>query len=229
MPVSIASITLDDHYSGFAIGNPNPKISWRFNETEIKNWHQTSYEIVITRKAKEEQYRANSDQSIHLPWPSSPLASREIADIRARVTGSDGSTSDWASVKVEAGLLKATDWVAEMITSSRIPNPDLPKPPTRFRKSFSYSLPNKTNTTQGKARLYATAYGIYQVELNGKRVGDQVLTPGWQSYEHHLNYQTYDISDLLMEGENVIGVDVGEGWYAGRLGRPGLRICGVVG
>jgi alpha-L-rhamnosidase len=60
------------------------------------------------------------------------------------------------------------------------------------------------------------------VEINGHVVGDQLLTPGWQSYHHRLYYQTYDVTTLLNPGENVIGVYIGEGWYAGRLGRPGV-------
>ena len=84
-----------------------------------------------------------------------------------------------------------------------------------MRKSFSY--------TAGTARLDATAHGLYEVEINGKRVGDHVLAPGWQSYKHHLNYQTYDVTEYLKQGENVIGAYIGEGRFAGRLGRPGMR------
>jgi alpha-L-rhamnosidase len=68
--------------------------------------------------------------------------------------------------------------------------------------------------------VYATAHGVYELELNGKRVGDHVLAPGWQSYSHHLNYQTYDVTSLIIPDEvNVLGAYVAEGWYAGRLVR----------
>jgi alpha-L-rhamnosidase len=70
--------------------------------------------------------------------------------------------------------------------------------------------------------LYATSHGIYQVEINGKVVGDELLAPGWQSYKHRLHYQTYDVTSYLVDGENVIGAYVAEGWFAGRLGRPGV-------
>jgi alpha-L-rhamnosidase len=64
---------------------------------------------------------------------------------------------------------------------------------------------------------------LYEATLNGKRIGDQVLAPGWQSYNHYLAYQIYDVTDLLVSGTNVLGAYVGEGWYATRLGRPGER------
>lgn len=71
-------------------------------------------------------------------------------------------------------------------------------------------------------RLYATSYGIYVAYLNGKRIGDQVLSPGWTSYKHNHRYQVYDISPLLVKGTNILSADVGEGWWAARLGRPAV-------
>jgi alpha-L-rhamnosidase len=70
----------------------------------------------------------------------------------------------------------------------------------------------------GRKRVYATALGVYEVRINGKRIGDHVLAPGWQSYNHRLHYQTSEIEDgVLQEGDNQVEVIVGEGWYAGRL------------
>jgi alpha-L-rhamnosidase len=72
------------------------------------------------------------------------------------------------------------------------------------------------------ARLYASAHGIYQVEINGRAIGNELLAPGWQSYQDRLHYQTYDVTPYLVNGDNVIGAYVAEGWFAGRLGRPGV-------
>ncbi|KAM0325872.1 hypothetical protein ACHAQA_007175 [Verticillium albo-atrum] len=132
---------------------------------------------------------------------------------RIRATGTEGSATDWATLTLETALLQRSDWHARLISGPAQPE-DAPKKPFRVRKVF---------TANGvKARLYATAFGIYQVEINGVVVGDDVLSPGWQSYHHRLHYQVFDVSHLLHEGENVIGAYVGEGWYAGRLGRPGV-------
>ena len=69
-----------------------------------------------------------------------------------------------------------------------------------------------------RARLYATAHGVYTATLNGRRVGDHVLAPGWTSYHHRLRYQTYDVTDLVREGDNELEVLLGNGWFRGRLG-----------
>lgn len=68
------------------------------------------------------------------------------------------------------------------------------------------------------ARLYATAHGIYQVSINGKKAGDQYYAPGWTNYNKRLQTQTYDITALLNKGENAIGVVLGDGWYRGKVG-----------
>jgi alpha-L-rhamnosidase len=71
------------------------------------------------------------------------------------------------------------------------------------------------------ARIYITAHGVYYFEINGRRVGDMRLTPGYTSYNTYLEYQTYDITDFLEPRENAIGIVVGDGWYCGKVGMPG--------
>jgi alpha-L-rhamnosidase len=73
------------------------------------------------------------------------------------------------------------------------------------------------------ARLYATAHGLYEVELNGQRVGTEVLTPGWTAYDKRLQVQVYDVGEQLAAGENAIGVTLGDGWFRGNLGFRGQR------
>ena len=62
------------------------------------------------------------------------------------------------------------------------------------------------------ATLRITALGLYVAEINGKRVGDARMTPGWTSYQHVLQFQEYDVSSLLQEGENVLSITVSGGW-----------------
>lgn len=216
MTVKLAQLTAEHHHDGFGIFNACPRLSWRFKATLVKGWQQASYELRVQRgsgNGKEEEYFVTSAESSLVPWPSAPLASRETATVMVRATGQDGSKTDWASLRLEAALLERSQWVANLISAPKQPR-NQPKRPFRLRKAFTYK--------GGDARLYATAHGIYQVEINGKVVGTQVLTPGWQSYHHQLNYQVYDITALLQPGENVIGAYIGEGWYASRLGRPGV-------
>src|SRR5690606_33306254 len=68
-----------------------------------------------------------------------------------------------------------------------------------------------------------TARGLYEACINGKRVGDAYLTPGWTSYSKRLQYQQYDVTSLLQQGNNAIGVTLGTGWYSGYLTWSGER------
>ncbi len=96
-----------------------------------------------------------------------------------------------------------------------------------LRKGFTIPAPIAS------ASLSVTALGLYECELNGRRVGDLVFTPGWTDYRFRLQYQTYDVASLLAEGENALGAILGEGWYSGHIGwlqrqnygdRPGLLV-----
>jgi alpha-L-rhamnosidase len=218
MSVRIAEVSIEHHESGFGIAKSQPRLSWRFAETDAKNWTQAAYEITIIRDGVEESYTAKSARSVLVPWPSRPLRSRESALIRVQAIGEDGTTTNWAEASLEVALLEPTDWSCSMI-SGPAQDPEAPKPPFRLRKMFS------AKSTKN-ARLYATAFGIYEVTINGHRVGDQLLTPGWTSYDHHLNYQTYDVGRYIKVGENEIIAHVGEGWYAGRLGKTNRNVWG---
>lgn len=68
------------------------------------------------------------------------------------------------------------------------------------------------------ARAYVTSLGLYEMEINGRRVGHQLFTPGWTSYSHRLQYQSYDVTDHLRQGQNAVGVTLGDGWYRGVIG-----------
>lgn len=96
-----------------------------------------------------------------------------------------------------------------------------PGPAVQLRLPFSLQKPIKS------ARLYVTALGIYEAELNGKRVGTDLLTPGWTDYNKRVQYQTYDVTSLLVPGANAIGAYLADGWYAGKIGFSGRSIYGL--
>lgn len=98
------------------------------------------------------------------------------------------------------------------IAADRATEVDAPKQPVLFRKGFSVGR----NVTS--ARLYITALGLYEAEINSKRVGDHVLAPGYQAYNYRHVYDTYDVTGLIQPGDNSIGVTVGEDWFSGRFG-----------
>ncbi|SEG92697.1 alpha-L-rhamnosidase [Thermomonospora echinospora] len=106
-------------------------------------------------------------------------------------------------------------WQAGFITSPLSGEPGGPAP--YFRREFT------SDGRPWRATLYVTALGIVEPYLNGTRVGDEVLAPGWTSYRHRLNVSRHDVTELIESGANVLGAIVGEGWAAGRLGWEGKR------
>ena len=78
-----------------------------------------------------------------------------------------------------------------------------------------------------RARVYASAQGVYELRLNGERVGDHELAPGWTDYRKRIQYQTYDVTDLVRAGGNAIGAELADGWFAGRIAMFGDRIYGA--
>jgi alpha-L-rhamnosidase len=230
MPVrQISSVTFEHHPTGFGIGYASPRVSWRFsaNGDDSKNWMQEAYEVQIGRQntTEAEVYHVQSSESVLVPWPSHALQSREAAWVKVRSHGvvkdeagrTTKESTEWSSqVAVEAALLEKGDWTAKLTTSTVVPSKSDPKPPTLFRKGFS--LPEHSGMISN-ARLRITAHGVYQAFINGHRVGDEEMAPGWTSYNHRLVYRTFDVTKyLLTDKPNVVGVEVAEGWFAGHIG-----------
>ncbi|WP_419994072.1 family 78 glycoside hydrolase catalytic domain [Streptomyces boninensis] len=190
------------------LGTGTPRLSWQVR-TDDPDWRQTAYEI---RLGDGPPVRVTSDEQVLIPWPFDPLPSRTRATVRVRAAAGDRWT-DWSPpATAETGLLRPADWSARFI-SPRTPGPSAPV----LTRTVALC------TEVASARLYATAHGIYQVTLNGTRIGDEELAPGWTSYHHRLRYQIHDVTALLRQGENTLDVLLGNGWYRGRLGWTGRQ------
>ncbi|PWY76412.1 alpha-L-rhamnosidase [Aspergillus sclerotioniger CBS 115572] len=218
MALSISQAFFEHHRSALGIGESTPRISWKF-QGNVSDWEQTAYNLEIKRVGQvPDILRVNSSDSVLVPWPSPPLTSGEEATVRVQSIGHQGqSTTPWSDpVTVEPGLLSPEDWHgAAAIVSDRPTEVNQTHRPIYFRKDFMLDEPHAS------ARLYVIALGLYEAHINGRRVGDHVLAPGWQSFTYRHEYNTYDVTELLRSGANTIGVTVGEGWYSGRLGFDG--------
>src|SRR6266540_1936057 len=204
----VTAVRFEHHRTALGIGERAPRLSWRV-EGAPEGWRQAAYEVRVADAASG---RIDSPDSVLVPWPAAPLAARERRSVQVRVWGAGGQPSAWSEpAVVEAGLLEVSDWQARMIEPDADPVPMLRRGLVLDAEVVS-------------ARLYITAHGIYQAEINGQRVGEDAFAPGWTSYHHRLRYQTYDVTALLAPGGNAIGVMIADGWYRGRLTfEPGKR------
>jgi alpha-L-rhamnosidase len=213
---TVAAPTFEHHRSALGIGEVEPRIS--FQVTADAGWTQRAYELELRIGGQTvSSGRIESSDSVLVPWPADPLQSRESATVRVRVWGVDGTPSGWSPrADVEVGLLHASDWRAVAISPTLAPGTARDATaPFLLRRTFNVDGPVSS------ARLYVTAHGVYEFEVNGARVGEDILSPGWSSYSNRLRYQTHDITDMLHEGANAIGSWLADGWFRGRLGFHG--------
>lgn len=153
----------------------------------------------------------------HVPWGGSPLTSRTRVNWRVRVWDERDEPGDWSEAAFfETGLLTPADWEARWITGVYTPKKKKRYPVDCFQYDFSINKPTR------KARLYITACGLYEADINGIRVGDFILAPGITDYRTRIQYQTYDVTELIKQDGNTITVWMADGWYRGSVGAWGL-------
>ena len=213
MTLTVAAPTFEHHRDPLGIGTAAPRISWK---TEAPaGWRQAGYELRFERGGDAIGFApVGSADSVLVEWPDKPLNSRERVTVQVRVVGDDGTRSGWSEASfVEAGLLDPTDWVAYPVGAGWPEDPALDhRRPTLVRRDFTSRGPITS------ARLYATAHGLYEVEINGQRIGTDAMSPGWTPYRSKLRYYSYDVTESIVSGPNTIGAWLGDGWYRGRLG-----------
>ena len=217
----VNSLITDYKTNPIGIDNPTPKLSWII-QSDQANTMQASYEIRAAlsptdlAKAKKQIWNSEkvaSSQSIHIKYDGQALKSYERVYWQVRVEDNHGKKSKWSEPAFfEMGILDEAVWEADWITPTWEEDIKKSNPSPYLRKEFTLG---KAIT---KARLYISAQGLYQVEVNGLRVGNQEFTPGWTSYETRLQYQTYDITSNLVQNKNAIGIVLGDGWFRGNLG-----------
>ncbi|GAB3427363.1 alpha-L-rhamnosidase [Niabella aquatica] len=217
-PLLVNELTCEYTTNPVGINCLKPRLSWKL-KTNQKGILQTAYRIRVASSisglAKGEGIEWDtknviSGQSAYVAYNGKELKSKQRYFWQVKVWDNRGNESPWSDIKFwETGLLKQEDWKAEWITTGGKDTLDGPSP--IFRKAFQLPLGVK------KARLYITAHGLYQAQINGKNVSEDYFTPGWTSYHKRLLYQTYDVSSLLKKGGNTFLVTLGDGWFRGHF------------
>ncbi|MFC8719523.1 family 78 glycoside hydrolase catalytic domain [Kitasatospora sp. NPDC057198] len=209
--------TAEHHRTPLGIGEARPRLSWTLEGPPDQ--HQHAYEISLTSDSGTTVHRVKSADHTLVPWPGPDLASRQSCQVRVRVHHDPQQPpGPWSEpLTVEAGLLHPQDWTAAMISPDcDDPAAADPRPAALLRHDFHLH-----DAPVASARLYATALGVHDLEINGQLVGDQRLAPGWSAYRERLRYQTHDVTHLLNPGANAWGAHLADGWYRGRLGFNG--------
>jgi alpha-L-rhamnosidase len=210
--VSITKLYTENLINPIGLGSINPRFTWQMQSNQ-SNVMQSAYEITVTSGKREiwNSGKVLSDQSVHVPYSGSALSSGLRYYWKVRVWDNKGKVSAWSKPALfQMGLLKESDWKAEWIEPGFQEDPMQPSP--LFRKEF------KLTKKLASATAYISAHGLYEAKINGQRVGEGYLTPGWTNYNKRIQYQAYDVTSLLLPGSNAVGVMLGSGWYRGIIG-----------
>jgi alpha-L-rhamnosidase len=201
-----------------------PRLSWELSSGG-RNSAQTAYEIMVASDSLSlsrgqadlwETGRIESNQTSQITYGGSALHPGSACYWKVRVWDEKSRMTAWSAIACwSVGLTDIKDWKAKWIGSKRPdalqPRPDSVKAPPALllRKEF------KVGKRVSRAVLYITALGIYEANINGVKVGNQVLSPEWTDYYTRVQYQAYDVRPLLKPGKNVLGAMIADGWYAG--------------
>jgi len=210
----------------------DPRLSWKlFSDT--RGQKQTAYRILVASSLELldsekgdlwDTNRVASDATSQIVYSGKPLVSRTRCFWKVLVWDrEDRLVKNSPSAFWTMGLLAPNDWQAKWISSSEKPppvqtDPYVPGPPPPwFRTSFDLEKPIK------RAYAYVTALGLFELHLNGERIGRDIFSPEWTDYNSRIQYRTYEVTEHLKQGKNAVGAVVGDGWYSGFLGWRKLR------
>lgn len=208
--VKVVNLLTENLTDPIGIDVKQPRFSWQLSGSQ-RGLVQIAYELRVLngKKTVWTSGKQVSDQSVHVPYGGGELLPGEKYSWQVRVWDNSNKASSWSTASFQMGLA-TTDWKAKWIEAGF--DEDLVNRPAQyFRKPFRVGKKLKSAT------VFISAHGIYEAAINGKRVGDHYLSPGWTSYNKRLQYQAFDVTDLITTGNNAIGVAVGNGWYRSNL------------
>jgi alpha-L-rhamnosidase len=218
--IDIINLRTEYKTNPIGIDAKQPRFSWEII-TDKRNFMQRAYEIRASKNENDLLENKNliwdsskkiSDQSNQVVYNGAVLKSGQRVYWQVRIWGNDGSESGWSKATFwEMSFLNPKDWFAKWVEPQLTINDSIYNPCPLLRHEFDIKKSIKS------ARAYVTSHGLYEFHINGEKISDQLFTPGWTSYNNRLQYQVYDVTRNLEEGENAIGVILGDEWYKGPL------------
>ena len=194
------------------IDTPQPRLGWVLTSSE-RGQKQAAYQILVAsseaalKKSQGDMWdsgKVASDETTQIRYAGQALASRQACFWKVRSWDQAGKPAESKPARWEMGLLQPSDWGAKWIARTTDTNS---QPAPLLRRAFSLDRKVK------QARAYVCGLGYYELYLNGEKVGDHILDPGYTRYDRRALYVTYDVTDLLQRGPNAIGVILGNGWF----------------
>ena len=198
MSLNVSNLTCEYRTNPLGIDVLQPRLSWQL-ESDQRGTRQTAYRILVAASETAlsggsvlwDSGKVPSDQSIHVTYGGPGLVSGQRVYWKVLVWDEAGREAESTPALWEMGLLERTDWQGQWIGASFSGGPRTSSPAPYLRKEFGITKQVVS------ARLYATALGLYECYLNGMRVGDALLTPGWTDYNKHVQYQAYDVTAFI--------------------------------
>lgn len=225
--LEVKNLQLEYQKNPQGIDVEKPRFSWIL-EGDGRNRSQLAYQIVVASDKQKldtgdwdiwDSGKVSSNATNQIAFSGKELTSNSDYFWKVRIWDESGNQSNWSdTANWSVGLLNFSEWKGLFIShdvgyDKTDKYGKLYLPPARYvRKSF------ELNKKVKKAKVYATALGLYELRLNGEKVGDDYFAPGWTDYDKRVYYQTFDITDQIKQGENAIGAVIADGWYAGYVG-----------
>jgi len=220
--LSVTGAKCEQRICPLGIDVPQPVLGWTLASSRRAD-HQTAYQILAasdlallaagTKPDLWDSGKVDSNNSLGIPYTGKPLASGQRVWWQVRAWDRDGEPGAYCAPQWwEMALLSAADWHGKWISDGKVlPQRDedffMPAPAPLLRKGFKVTGPVK------RARIHVSGLGYHELTLNGGRVGDALLDPAWTAYDKRVCYVTHDITSLLHEGDNALGVMLGNGWF----------------
>ena len=213
----VSSLRCEYRTNPLGIENPKPGLSWQLNSSE-NGQKQTAYQILVASspdKLSEAEAdvwnsgKQESGQSVHLPYGGEALEAKQRYFWQVRIWDKAGQSTAWSPVSYwEMGLMNPSGFEAKWLRHPDfLGNAAEAKPAPYFRKDFELAKPIRS------ARAYVTGLGYYEMEINGSKVGSEMLAPTKTHYDQTIQYAIHDVTDHLGQGGNTVGLVLGTGWY----------------